>query len=99
MSWFVTRDVLGERLDEERLADHDFVDRLSEQLRKPRHMDALLVRIQVDGARNRRRKGLLAAVMADPDRLLDARDPGPGQTELDFRQRCLKVFGKTTRRC
>ena len=38
----VARDVLGERLDEERLADHDLVDRLAEQLREARHVDALL---------------------------------------------------------
>ena len=30
----VARDVIGERLDEERLADHDLLDRLGEQLRE-----------------------------------------------------------------
>jgi hypothetical protein len=35
-------DVLGQRLDEERLADHHLVDRLAEQLGEARHVDALL---------------------------------------------------------
>ena len=57
----VRGDVLGERLDEERLADHDRVDRLAEQLREPRHVHALLGRIEVDGAGDLGRERLLVA--------------------------------------
>src|SRR5919199_483172 len=35
-------DVPREVLDEERLPDHDLLDRLREQLGEPRHVDALL---------------------------------------------------------
>ena len=90
----VRRDVLGERLDEERLADHDRVDRFAEELREPRHVHALLGGIEVDGARDLGRERLLAAVVADPDRLLDAGDAGAGQPELDVGGRRLQVEGQ-----
>ena len=44
------RDVLGELLDEQRLADHELVDRLLEQLRKARHVHAALRGVEVDRA-------------------------------------------------
>ena len=43
-------DVLGQLFDEERLADHDLVDRLLEQLGEARHVHALLARVEVDEA-------------------------------------------------
>src|SRR4029450_13158740 len=68
----VTRDVLREHLDEERLPDHDLVDRLLEELGEARHVNALLSWVEVDGALDLRRDLLLAPCVADPDRLLDA---------------------------
>ena len=78
----VLRDVLGERLDHERLADHDALDRLLEQLREARHVDALLRRGEVDGAVDLRRDDLLEAAPAEVDRLRDARDAGAREAEL-----------------
>ena len=89
----VRRDVLGERLDEERLADHDLVDRLAEDLGEARHVDALLGRIEVDGARDLGGERLLVALVPDADRLLDAGHPGPGQAELDLGHGGLQVDG------
>ena len=43
-------DVLGELLDEQRLAHHELVDRLLEQLREARHVHAALLGVEVDGA-------------------------------------------------
>ena len=68
--------MLGEILDEERLVVDDVLDRLLEQLREARHVHALLRRVEIDGAVDRRRDQLLAAAVADPDGLLDARDAG-----------------------
>ncbi len=40
----VPRDVVGERFDEQRLTDHDLLDRFLEQLREAGHVDTLLRR-------------------------------------------------------
>ena len=85
------RDVLGERLDQERLADHDLVDGLPEDLREARHVDALLGGIEVDGARDLGREGLLVPLVPDPDRLLDARHAGPGQADPHLGRRGLQI--------
>ena len=85
------RDVLGERLDEERLADHDLVDRLAEDLGEARHVHALLGRVEVDRAGDLGGEGLLAPFVADPDRLLDAGDPGAGQADPHLGRRGLDV--------
>ena len=85
----VPGDVLGEGLHEERLADHDLVDRLAEQLGEPRHMDAFLRGVEVDGAGDFGGERLLVPLMANPDRFLDAGHPGPRQAELNLRLRCL----------
>ena len=87
----VPRDVLRERLDQEGLADHDLVDRLAEELRKARHVDALLGRIEVDGARDLGRKRLLAALVLDADRLRDAGHARARQPELHLRRGRLEV--------
>ena len=85
------RDVLGERLDQERLADHDLVDRLAEDLGEARHVDALLGRVEVDGAGDLGGERLLAPFVADPDRLLDARHPGAGQADPHLGRRGLEI--------
>ena len=92
-------DVLCERLDEEGLADHDLVDRLAEDFGKPRHVDALLGRIEIDRAGDFGGEGLLAAVVADPDRLLDAghsraaqSDPHVGRRRLEIDDRFVPSF-------
>ena len=101
-SWRSTmcaRDVLGQRLDEERLADHDLVDRLAEELGEPRHVHAFLGRVEIDGARDLGGERLLAALVADPDRLLDAGHAGAGQAERDVGRRRLQVDGRCVREC
>jgi len=70
----VARDVLREILDEERVVVDDALDRLLEQLGEAGHVDALLRRIEVDGAVDRRGDQLLPGAAADPHRLLDAGD-------------------------
>ena len=87
----VACNVLRERLDEERLPDHDGVDRLAEKLREARHVDALLLRVEVDRAGDLGGEGLLVALVPDPDRLLHPGHPGPRQTELDLGRRGLHV--------
>ena len=66
------RDVLGEHLDEERLALDDELDRLLEELGEARHVDALLVGREVDRAVDDRRHHRLGVAAADAHRLLDA---------------------------
>ena len=83
--------VLRERLDDERLADHDALDRLLEQLREAGHVDALLRRDEVDGAVDLRRDDLLEPSPAEVDRLLDALHAGARQPEPDVRLRGLEV--------
>src|SRR5207247_3351750 len=46
----VGRDVLREALDQKRLTDHHLLDRLLEQLREARHVDALARGSEVAGA-------------------------------------------------
>ena len=65
-------DVLGEHLDEQALAGDHQVDRLLEELREARHVDALLVRRQVDGAVDDRGHHGLRVAAPDPNGLLDA---------------------------
>ena len=43
-------DVRRQLLDEERLLEHDVLDHLLEELREAGHVDALLRRVEVDGA-------------------------------------------------
>ena len=81
----MSRDVLGERLDEERLADHDLVDRLAEQLGEARHVHALLGRVEVDRAGDLGGERLLVPFVANPDRLLHARSRRPGSSRAGSR--------------
>jgi hypothetical protein len=87
----VSGDVLGQVLDQERLADHDLLDRLLEQLREARHVDALLRGVEIDGAVDLRRDQLLGAAVADPDRLLDAAHARTREPEWHLGGRCLQV--------
>ena len=70
------RDVLGEHLDEQRLALDDELDRLLEELGEARHVDALLVGCEVDRAVDDRRHDRLGVAAADAHRLLHAGDAG-----------------------
>ena len=88
----VAGDVLGEVLDEQRLADHDLLDRLLEQLREARHVDAFLRRLEVDRAVDLGGDELLRVAMAQPDRLADAADAGVREPEADVRLRSLDVL-------
>ena len=90
----VRGDVLGQRLDEERLADHDLVDRLAEDLGEARHVDALLGGIEVDGAGDLGGERLLAPLVPDPDRLLDAGHAGAGQADPNLGRRGLQIADK-----
>ena len=47
--------------------------------------------IEVDGARDLGGERLLAPLVANSDRLLDAGHSGPRQAELDLGRRCLQV--------
>ena len=84
-------DPVGEHLDEEALAEHGLVDRLVEQLREARHVDALLAAREVDGAVDLGGHQDLLLAAADPDRLLHARDTGPRERDLHRRRGCLHV--------
>src|SRR5439155_17736259 len=77
----VRGDVLGELLREQRLADHDLLDRLLEQLRKARHVHALLRRVEVDGALDVGGDELLVLAPAEADRLVDAADAGAREAD------------------
>ena len=84
-------DVLGELLDERCLLEYDRLDRLLEELGETRHVHALLTRVEVDGAVDGRGHQLLAALVADPDRLLDSADAGAGQREPHLRLGRLEI--------
>ena len=84
--------MLGEILDEERLVLDDALDRLLEELGEARHVHALLRRVEVDGAVDRRRDQLLVAATADPHRFLHARDARAGEPEPYLRWRRLQIF-------
>ena len=82
----VGRDVRREGLDEERLADHDLVDRLAEELREAAHVHAFLGGIEVDrqdlsaplgpGGRQRGRRGRLGHPALLVGHRQDASHPG-----------------------
>ena len=86
------RDVLRKHLDEKSLlADHD-VDRLLEELREARHVHALLVGGEIDGAVDDRRHDRLGVAAPDADGLLDAAHARVGQREADLGRRGLEVL-------
>ena len=87
----VRGDVLGQALDQQRLADHHLLDRLREELREARHVHALLARVEIDGAVDVRRDQLLAAAVADPDRFLHAADASAREPEGHLGRRGLEV--------
>src|SRR5918994_3821268 len=90
----LARDVRRQLLDEERLLEHDVLDHLLEELREAGHVDALLRRVEVDGALDVGGDQLLAGPVPDPDRLRDAGDPRAGQAEANLGLRCLEVFAE-----
>jgi hypothetical protein len=77
----VPGDVLGKRLDVQRLGSHHRLDRLLEELGEAGHVDALLLVGEVDGALDLGRHHGLVALVADPDGLLDAGDAGARQRQ------------------
>ena len=85
------RDPVGEHLHEQALAEHDVVDRLVEELGEARHVDALLVAGEVDGALELGRHQDLLGAPADPDRLVDPRHARAREREPDRRRRGLEV--------
>ena len=85
------RDPVGQHLDEQALAEHDVVDRLVEELGEARHVHALLVAREVDGALELCRHQDLLRAAADPDRLVDPRDACAREREPDRRRGRLEV--------
>ena len=87
----VTRDHLGDLLHDAGLAEHDVPDRLVEDLREARHVDALLAARKVDSALDVGRHHRLGLAAANPDRLLHAGHAGARKGELDRRRGRLHV--------
>jgi hypothetical protein len=74
-----------------RVSTNDDVDRLLEELREARHVDALLVRREVDRAVDHGCHHGLGVSPADPDGLLHASNAGVRQRETDLGRRGLQV--------
>ena len=87
----VLGDVLGERLDVQRLCADDRLDRLLEELGEARHVHALLLVREVDGALDLGRHHGLVPLVAHAHRLLDARDAGAGERQPHLRGRGLEI--------
>ena len=83
--------MLREILDEECIVVDDALDRLLEELGEAGHVDALLRRIEIDGAVDRREDQLLACAPPDPDGFLDAGDACPRQAERHLGGRGLQI--------
>ena len=84
-------DVGGEHLGFEGLAEDDLVDRLADDLLEARHVDAGLLRVEVDEALELGVEEVLGAVGLDPDHLLDPGHADPREADLGRRQRGLDV--------
>ena len=80
-------DVGGQHLGAEGLAEHDLVDRLADDLLEARHVDAGLLRVEVDEALELGVEEVLGAVGLDPDHLLDPGHADPREADLGRRQR------------
>jgi hypothetical protein len=85
------RDPVGQHLHEQPLAEHHVVDRLVEELGEPRHVRALLIASEIDGALELGGHQDLLCAPADPDRLVDARDACTREREPDRRRRRLEI--------
>ena len=90
----LARNVRRQLLDEERLLEHDVLDHFLEELREAGHVDALLRRVEVDGALDVGGDQLLAGPVPDPDRLRDSGDPRARQAEANLGLRRLEVFAE-----
>jgi len=86
-----SRHVLRKVLHEERVVDHHALDGLLEELGEARHVNALLPRVEVDGAVDRRGDELLPAPTADADGLLDSRHADARKAQRDLRRRRLQI--------
>ena len=86
-------DVAGEVLDRERVADHDRLDRLGEQLGEARHVHALLGGVEIDRALDVGVVERLVAAVADPDDLVQPGHARLAQRQVHRRARGLDVLG------
>ncbi len=84
-------DVGGQHLGFEGLPEDDLVDRLADDLLEARHVDAGLLRVEVDEALEVGVEEVLDAVGLDPDHLLDAGDSDAREADLGGRQGALDV--------
>ena len=87
----VARDVLGEHLDEQRLALDDELDRVLEELGKARHVHALLIGGEVDRAVDHRGHDGLGVSTTDANGFLHSRDARARERERDLGRRRLEV--------
>ena len=81
-------------LHEERLLEHDVLDHLLEELREAGHVNALLRRVEIDGALDVGGDQLLAGSVPNPDRFRHSGDACAGQAEANLGLRCLEVFAE-----
>ena len=88
----VLGDVRGKPLDQELLAHDDLVDRLLEELGKAGHVDALLHRVEVDGAVDLGRDEHLVPAVPHPHRLLDAGDARARERDPNLGRRSLEIL-------
>jgi hypothetical protein len=84
-------DVGGQHLGLERLAEHDLVDRLADDLLEARHVDARLPRFEIDEALHLRVEEIVGRAVAHPDHLLDPGHADPGEADLGRRDAGLDV--------
>ncbi len=75
-------DVGGQHLGLEGLAQHHLVDRLADDLLEAGHVDAGLLRVEVDEALELGVEEVLRPVGLDPDHLLDPGHPDPREADL-----------------
>ncbi len=84
--------VLGQRLGAERaLPEHDFADRLVDDLLEARHVSALLARAEVDEALHSRREQLLLGAVTDTEDLLHTRDAHAREADVQARSARLHI--------
>ena len=87
----VPGDVLGERLDVQRLLIHHCLDCLLEDLREARHVDALLLVGEVDGALDLGGHHGLAPLVSHANGFLDSGDARAREREPHLRGRGLEI--------
>ena len=86
--------MLRELLDEELLTHDHLVDRLLEELWEARHVDALLLRVEVDEAIDRCCDERLGVAVSHSHRLLNAGDAGTGETDPHLGRGGLEILAE-----